>query len=146
MEQHPACRWACRGTGRVAYRVGDRKAWSRAADDLNLSADSLEIACLWYRAAQNACAERSRDCGFSREQEIAGVDCCAVQERDHVMRGAAVEIDLPVRRIDVGEGCSSAVADEVQRVARGRAVAGEVDHGVAIGLSGVEHEGVVAAI
>ena len=69
-----------------------------------------------------------------------------LHERDDVVRGAAVEVDLPVRRVDVGEARTRAVADEAQRIARRRAVAGEVHDGVAVGLPDVEHEGVVAGV
>ena len=41
---------------------------------------------------------------------------------------------------------TGAVADEAQRIARPRAVAGEVHDGVAVGLPDVEHEGVVAGV
>ena len=74
------------------------------------------------------------------------VDRRGVAERDDVVRGAAVVVDLPVRRVDVGEAGTRAVADEVERIARRRAVAGEVHDGVAVGLADVEHEGVVAGI
>ena len=69
-----------------------------------------------------------------------------LHERDDVVRGAAVVVDLPVRRVDVGEAGARAVADEVERIARGRAIAGEVHDGVAVGLADIEHEGVVAGV
>ena len=67
-------------------------------------------------------------------------------ERDDLVRGAAVVVDLPMRGVDLGEGRARAVADELQRIPRRRAVAGEVDDGVAVGLPDIEYEGVVAGI
>ena len=46
----------------------------------------------------------------------------------------------------LGEGRVRAITDELERVARCRAVAGEVDDRVAIALPDDEHEGVVARV
>mgnify|MGYP001103041131 CR=1 FL=1 len=62
------------------------------------------------------------------------------------MGGAVVVVHLPVCRVDVGEGRADAVADESQRIPDRRAVAGEIDDGVAASLPHTEHEGVVAGV
>ena len=59
---------------------------------------------------------------------------------------AAVVVDLPVRGVDVGEAGTGAVADEMERIARRRPVAGEVHDSVAVGLPEVEYEGVIAGV
>src|SRR5262245_34153119 len=84
--------------------------------------------------------------GKSHEHEIALVDRGAVHERDDLVHGAAVVVDLPMRRVDVGEGRTRPVADELERIARGSAVAGEVENQIAIGLADTEREYVVTGV
>jgi hypothetical protein len=40
----------------------------------------------------------------SRQQDVARIDRRAVHERDDLVRGAAVVVDLPMGGIDIGEG------------------------------------------
>src|SRR6476619_590453 len=87
---------------------------------------------------------------ISGEQVIARIDRRAGHERDHIVRTAKPGMDRPlVGRADLGE-CGAlrgrAEADELQRVPRRPAVAGEVRDHVAVGLPGVEREGVAAGI
>ena len=78
------------------------------------------------------------------------MDRRSVAEGDDLIVAVEARVDLPlIARADLGE-CGAlrggAEADELQRVARGRAIADEVHDGVAVGLPGMEHEGVVAGI
>lgn len=60
------------------------------------------------------------------------------------MGGAAIVVDLPVAAVDLRKRGAGVVAQEDQDIARGGAIAFEVDHQVAVRFTRREHEGVVA--
>src|SRR5262245_17334526 len=89
---------------------------------------------------------RVRDLEKSHEHDIARLDRGAIHEGDDLVRGAAVIVDLPMRSVDVGEGCTRPVADELERIARGGAKATEVENQITIGLADTEREYVVTGV
>ena len=51
---------------------------------------------------------------LSAEQHIARIDYGAIHEGDDLVRCAAVEVDLPVGGVVLGEGGARAITDEMQ--------------------------------
>src|SRR5262245_17690058 len=98
--------------------------------------------------AENRSSSRRERLLFSHEQEVAGVDHRSVAEGDDLVVAVEAGVDLPlIARADLRERGAlrgRAEADELQRIARCRTIADEVHDGVAVGLPGMEHEGVVA--
>ena len=68
----------------------------------------------------------------------------AVLEGDRLVHEPVAGMDDPVRRVELGEGCTRAVADEPKLVAGRGAAAVEFGYHVAMRLPAREHEDVVA--